>query len=95
MSQIVKVKAISPILLLNFPLPVMLYSESVSVCSVIQSLYSQPEDRTLPTSVRVGQLQRFITEPPTHRRLSAYVGVHYAPQSVKNKLKMCDSWLPW
>lgn len=33
----------------------------------------------MPTSVRVGQLQRFITEPPTHRRLSGYVGVHYAP----------------
>lgn len=42
-----------------------------------------------------GQWRHLITEPPSHRRLSGCVGVHYAPKSVKNEFWMCDLWFPW
>lgn len=49
----------------------------------------------LCTPLSVDQRWRLPTEPPSHRRLSACVGVHYAPRSVKNEFVMCDLWLPW
>lgn len=56
--------------------------------------WSQPEDWTLPTSVCVcvGQWRSLVTEPPSHRRLSAYVGVHYASPPVCREWA-CDAWL--
>lgn len=68
----------------NRKLPTASYTdESASVCGVSVS-YSHITESAWGLDlahlcVCVGQLQRFITAPPTHRRLSACVGVLCAP----------------
>lgn len=75
----------------------MLYSESVSVCSVIQSLYIVSPRTGLCPPLCVWVSCNVLLQ--NHLHTDVWVAMWEftmpPPRSVKNKLKMCDTWLPW